>query len=356
VKADLGVSIIELSDSYQWDEVVEATDGHDAFHHAAYHDAMANASQVLLVVVTRGSAIWALPLELRPLGALDDGRGCYDATSAYGYSGPTWTDDWRAEDHLAAWNAVASELTGRGVVTTFLRLHPLRPDPPVLPPASVLKDQGGVVLMDLGDDAEAYWSALRKKQKNELRRAARDGLSARSLGLDGLQTFHRLYDETMLRLSSRSEYRFASDRLERLLTARHFKARIVEVSGASAVLASGIFISHGSTAHYFLSGSASHHAHGSRPTRLMIHHAREVLACDGCRTLNLGGGRGASDDSLFAFKAGFSASRARFRSVRWVLDLKRYRSICRRAGVVPSPLAEGWFPAYRRPAPSPGNH
>jgi hypothetical protein len=72
---------------------------------------------------------------------------------------------------------------------------------------------------------------------------------------------------------------------------------------------------------------------------------RRWAAERGDRVIHLGGGRGGSNDSLFAFKARFSPRRHEFYTGRWVLDPRRYDRL---AQLAPDP-DPGYFPPYRAP-------
>ncbi|MCB1993133.1 MAG: hypothetical protein KDG49_16900, partial [Geminicoccaceae bacterium] len=72
--------------------------------------------------------------------------------------------------------------------------------------------------------------------------------------------------------------------------------------------------------------------------------------------VHLGGGVGGRDDGVLRFKTSFGPGRARFRTVRAVLDPDRYAALTRaRAaslGVAVQALEQtGFFPAYRAELP-----
>ncbi|MBV9999230.1 MAG: aminotransferase class I/II-fold pyridoxal phosphate-dependent enzyme [Verrucomicrobia bacterium] len=74
----------------------------------------------------------------------------------------------------------------------------------------------------------------------------------------------------------------------------------------------------------------------------------------GARVFHLGGGVGASQDSLFHYKAGFSDRRHDFAIWRWVVQPGLYRELCARRARVHElqglePASPDYFPAYRCP-------
>ena len=341
--------IVPADAVHEWDTAVDQTSNHDAFHHWAYVTAMASGAPILLVVRS-GSEAWMLPLEIE---AHDVGphRGVRTARSVYGYSGPVWTAGWKVGLTPAAWAAVQATLHRLGVVSVLLRLHPTIAPPHAWPAGAAVRNEGEVVLMPLERDETTYWSAMRGGHRKNLRRAIREGLT---WSVDdspaALASFGNLYHATMDRIGARDEYRFGVDQLERLRSSDAFKSYIVAVTDGAALLASGIFLQHKQHAHYFLSGSRPDRQYGSRPTRLMLHHARSILLRDGSTYMNLGGGLGARRDALFEFKSEFSSRTASFNTVRWVVYNDAYIRACSAAGIetVPHP-SEGWFPAFLDP-------
>ena len=349
----LDVEVVTADRACEWDGYVNQAPAHDAFHHRDYVAAVAR-GEPLLLVVRRSAALWMLPVEVYQshLGAVD----VIDARSAYGYSGPIWTRDWPDDEHESAWQHAFDVLSECGVVTLLLRLHPTLPHPPVWPRGAVARHEGDVVVMplDIGDDA--YWGTMRRGHRKNLRRALREELVAQVETMpSSISDFYSVYAATMDRLDARDAYRFGTDTFTQIIQSPELSARLVTVRDPTRLLAAGIFLAHGPCGHYYLSGSESQHAYGSRPTRLMVHHARGLLASEGCSTLNLGGGLGAQRDALFAFKSEFSETTRPYYTVRCVLDGERYGALCHAAGMKESPaLDDGWFPAYLAPAPTPG--
>lgn len=88
------------------------------------------------------------------------------------------------------------------------------------------------------------------------------------------------------------------------------------------------------------------------PTKLLIHAAGGWYRQQGVKTLHLGGGLGAGNDSLFQFKAGFSKKRALFHTCRIILNKDRYDALTamhqKQTGLAQKEATD-YFPAYRAP-------
>ncbi|MGI9648350.1 MAG: GNAT family N-acetyltransferase, partial [Acidimicrobiia bacterium] len=119
---------------------------------------------------------------------------------------------------------------------------------------------------------------------------------------------------------------------------------VVRVGGEIAC--AGIFSEVSGVVEYHLGGTAEAHRKLG-PTRLLFHHMTRWAKSRGNRTLHLGGGVGAAEDSLFHFKSGFSPNRATFQSWRVVCDPVVVASASAAAGPAGS---DGFFPPYRRAA------
>ena len=79
-------------------------------------------------------------------------------------------------------------------------------------------------------------------------------------------------------------------------------------------------------------------------TKLMIAQAIDWARARRNRWLHLGGGVGARADGVFAFKAGFSQLRWRFRTLRVIADETQYRELSGLANVDPIPATTDFFP------------
>ena len=112
------------------------------------------------------------------------------------------------------------------------------------------------------------------------------------------------------------------------------------------VASAGLFFEHDGIIHYHLGATAEEHLRRA-PSKLMFDHVRRWGQERGARVLDLGGGVGGAEDSLFLFKAGFSPLRARFHTLRLVIDAERY---ARLTGAEHIADLSGYFPAYRRPS------
>ena len=267
------------------------------------------------------------PFLVRPL---PDGR-C-DLTTAYGFGGPSGQGDWRA-----AFLAACRE---RGVVSEFVRFHPLRGNQRYAgDDVSVTPVQEMVVLEVDADDDELVRRMV-PQARNKLRKAGRAGLRAEP-GRD-LERFWRLYTDAMRELDADPSY---------LLQLDYFRA--LDRLGDGLLLldagtAAALFLCGGGAMHYFLSASTAE-GRRSAAVNLIIFEAMRIARDRGLCRLSLGGGL-RDGDPLHAFKRSFGPGSADYAVGSAVHDRAAYERLCTASGAAPG---ERFFPAYRRPSAAP---
>jgi hypothetical protein len=322
---------------------------HDFFHLPSYAALQAAwiQGEAVALHVRDGQAELLLPLIVRPIG-----EGSYDATSPYGYSGPVVSAAADADFIGGALAAGMALLAAEGLVSLFVRCHPLI-DTPVPGTLGKLVEHGDTVVVDLGLEEAELWRQTRRDHRNQISRALRLGHRVVfDTDRQHERAFERLYLDTMSRLDARSEYRYDSGYFEGLRSALGDRLRLVVVEIDGVVAAGALFVTTCGIVQYHLSGSDERYRK-DRPTKLLIHAARGWAREQGHRWLHLGGGLGAANDSLLEFKAGFSELRRPFRTFRAILRPDAYRSLLGARSGSAIDDETGYFPAYRAPGAEP---
>jgi len=319
---------------------------HDFYHLPKYVALCATHEQgePLALYVTNASCSLLLPLVKRGIPGSDR----TDVTSPYGYPGPLVCGTDAPEFLQEALVCGMETLLEAGVVSAFIRLHPLLNASPPQGLGTIV-EHGKTVSVDLTLPNDMLWAQMRPNHRRDIRRAIQLGYVA---GLDeafeGFGSFKRLYRLTMARRSASPYYFFGDAYFDRLRDALGERLRLFTVAKDNAIAAAGLFVEIDGIVQYHLSGSAD--ALGNvQPTKLMLDCVRRWGKQRGDRYLHLGGGVSGADDSLFWFKAGFSPQRHPFRTVRIVLDEGEYRRLV----TVRDPLLDpgdrsAFFPQYRR--------
>lgn len=321
---------------------------HDVYHLPEYTEISARyegGEPVAFLAASEGTEV-LLPLRIRELpGALHAPPDWRDAASPYGYPGPLATDPADSHGVEACLTAIMGAARAAGLVSAFVRLHPLL-SPPVgtVGLAGEVEAHGSVVYLDLTRSEEELWSQVRSNHRRGIRKLTRQGYSVTMDDWDTYTEFVRVYEATMRRVDASPFYFFSTPYYDDLRCALldHVHLCTVRTRGGH-VAAAGIFFETAGIVQYHLGGTADEFV-SDAPSKLMFHAVREWARARGNRVLHLGGGLGGRSDSLFHFKSGFSSLRASFHTLRVAFDDARYTDLLRRAG---AEQATGFFPAYR---------
>jgi len=331
-------------DAPEWAEVLAAT-RHDVYHLPGYVSTSAPADggrAVALFVEESADRRLLIPLVLR--AASDD---LTDATSPYGYPGPLVTGEPSIAFVGEAMKHGIARLREAGVVSLFIRLHPLITVDGLERVGAVVPHGEGVII-DLSLSEEELWRQTRANHRRDINRSTRSGHTFAFETSDGsYATFKRLYLETMQRLSASDYYMFDDAYFESLRTSLgdHLHLAIVRID--DEIAAAALFTSVCGIVQLHLAGWDDGLARQS-PTKLLYHQVRSWARQRGDRWMNLGGGLGSEEDSLLHFKLGFSPLTRTFRSLRVIVDTREYQRLVAESDPTPDPtMAQDYFPAYR---------
>jgi hypothetical protein len=342
----------------QWADFLEHTE-HDFYHLPSYVEFCAandGGTACAAHVDDHGRSL-LLPLILRPVPPFRRQRHSRDATSPYGYPGPLVRCEPAAQVDgflSAAVAAIVERLRHDEIVSLFVRSHPLL-SPPLEVDCATVVTHGRTVSVDLTRTSDELWRQTAKGHRTEIAKAEREGVGVRfDETFEHLPAFASMYRDTMARRHAAPDYHFPDAYfagLQRALSTR-LRLGVVEIDGAFA--AGGLFVFTGGLVEYHLSATDARFER-QRPTKLLLHFVRTWAAARGLTRFHLGGGVGGHEDTLFAFKAGFSPDRQPFQTLRAVCDEEAYGELVRSAAPDATPDAAlddraGFFPAYRRKA------
>lgn len=274
-----------------------------------------------------------LPLVLREIG----GQGYFDATNAYGFGGPwvTGSPDVPAfRRYVDAW---AKE---HRVVATFLQFHPLFDIHPAIADAFGVQKTGESVVWDLqSDDLVGQMAA---NHRRNWRRAVRAGVEAKiTYQPTETESFRRLYEIGMQRLSVRSFYWFPDEYWTRLGQQLGPRSLQVEAVYEGRTIASVWCLLGNNTLHFHLNG-ATDEGRDLRGT-FVAHLAAAQWGQDhGFAIGHLGGG---AHEALLDFKQRFDPASARrdFSVATLIHDAAEYQRFS--AGLPET----NFFPPWRDP-------
>lgn len=292
--------------------------------------------------------------ELPPeLGAPTSWR---DAISPYGYSGPITTTGLPVDRLRRTLRELADVAREHDIVSAFIRLNPLREIPTTaFDDLGTVVNHGRVVYVDLSKTHDEFWAETQSSHRRHIARLRRLGYTVTMGDWTAYPDFQAIYETTMQRRAASAFYHFSANYFTELRNRLGDRVQLCTVRAPDGeVAAGGLFLVAGGIANYHLGGSAESHL-SKAPSKLMLDFARGWAKGLGLSFLNLGGGFGGREGSLYEFKRGFSRLQAPFQSVRIVFDQHRYDELVRARDRLWSDDAseDTFFPSYRRPHTSP---
>jgi hypothetical protein len=274
-----------------------------------------------------------------------------DAISPRGFAGPVVGPGVGTADPTFVDRAVAKLveiLRGSGVVSAFVRLHPLL-EPPLDPlrRAGDVLDLGDTVSVDLALSEDEMWGQTRHMHRRSINKAGRAGYTVRiDEGWERLDDFVAAYGQSMARLDATGFWRLSADYFRAFRAALGDRVSLCVVEREGELAGAALLTEENGIAEYHAAGTMDAHVAAS-PSKLIIDFARRWAKARGDRVLHLTGST-RKGDSLIDFKLGFSPRLHPMHFWRFVADPEAYDALCRRAGIAPDDPS-GFFPAYRRP-------
>ena len=330
---------------------------HDVYHLPAYAALEADwiGATPLAFRYFEGDAAMLIVLLERPTPS---GRA-RDTVSPYGYACPVFTPGVDAAFHARALAAFQHAARARGLVTSFMRLHPLLLS--ALGAASDLaggawreEERGVTLTMPMVGGEACFLTGLARGHRAGVRRLREAGGRLVLDTPDVWAAFPEIYRKTMEKVGAGDSYFYSDDYIARFraeLAAHVHCAGIAAADGT--IMCAGLFTQVGDILQYHLSGTAEGFARQA-PMKLLLVAMRAWAATNGIAHFHLGGGLGAKRDSLYAFKQQFGGTEWPFRTVSVIHDIEAYAAECaRRSEEARSALLpqSDFFPLYRAPLP-----
>ena len=255
-----------------------------------------------------------------------------DVVTPYGYGGPVGGD-------ATFWPAYEEWARDRGVVSTFVRFHPLYANQRDAP---IHVDPLAPTVVWRRDAERDLLGGLHWKHRNKVRKAENAGATVSAA--QGLGEFVPLYEDTMRRVDADDFYFFEPVYWETLAGLGDALVRFdAEIDGE--VVATALCLATQPWLHYHLSGTTDTGRSTGSSTLVLLEAARWAQE-QGFERFHLGGGLGGKQDSLHHFKARFDPEGLVDAAVgKAIHDEDAYRELSGgEAGY------DGFFPAYRAEA------
>jgi len=258
--------------------------------------------------------------------------GPTDVITPYGYGGPIGAGFWEPYEEWCRAN---------GVVTTFVRFHPLYANHRDVPPSVEVELLGGTIAWRLDEEGDLF-----ERMHRHHRRVARKALAAgveptAAVAPESLEPFRSLYEQTMERQAAAGFYYFPPEYWRALETDLRGHVVLFEAGDDAKLLC----FAAPPWLHYHLGASSDAGRKLGAGTLLFLEAARWAQEL-GYTRFHLGGGVGGRRDSLYEFKLRFDPGGELEAAIgKAIHDEHAYRAL---AG--PQAGLDGFFPAYRAPA------
>ncbi|GID94616.1 GNAT family N-acetyltransferase [Amorphoplanes digitatis] len=334
-----GAALLEPDDA-AWTDALSRI-RHDVYHLPEYVriDAGLSGGAPAAYRYDEAGQVLLLPLVLRPVPDTD----LRDAISPYGYPGPVAdTADPAFWSRAAA--AMTESLRALGVITAFVRLHPLlRAPAAALAEAGTVVQHGETVSVDLSLTPEQMWHQTHRTHRNQINKARRAGVSVVFDDWDRYDAWIGTYHATMRRVGAADFYFFTAEHFHRLRAALGERMHLAAALSADGDLLGGnLFFEYDGFMHTHL--QATRDGGVQYADKLLYDEVRRWGRDRGNSIYHLGGGLGGASDSLFAYKAAFAAGRQAFHTWRVVADPDAFEKL---AGPPTPEALAGRFPPYR---------
>ncbi len=334
-------ALVEV-DPEAWDALLEDLNGADAYLRRGYVESASvlDEGRAVFLHLAEGDGHVVFPGVVRDVPG---GSGLVDVTTPYGYGGPVGLGveppARRFYELYDAW------CRANGVVTTFLRFHPLFANWRHAPPGVRLDRLADTATWPL-DAGEDLLAGMHQMHRRGVRKAARSGVEVTiDAAPEALDDFVALYEEGMRRRSAEAFYFFPAAYWPALREGLGEALVRLDARLDGELLASHLLLATPPWLHYHL-GATSERGFALGASKLLFLESARFGRENGFAELHLGSGLGGREDSLWQFKQRLSPAPGRqFWIGKLVHDAEGYAALAGTSSL------DGFFPAYRTPAP-----
>lgn len=338
-----------IKDKKLWNDTLALIEQVDFYHTYDYHQLSKNDDELpILIKYTDGSTTLVLPLLLRPI---QNTTYC-DAISVYGYAGVLAVNINEKFQKEIFHNELKACFEEYKIVSVFSRLHPyIDYQKQLLEGLGSITTLGKVVYIDLKESLDDQRKMFNRRMKTYLNTSRKTCTVIESKCKDHIDEFINLYRGTMIRVNADKHYFFSEKYFQELLSSEDFTAKLLLAihKETQEIRGCALFIEKGPFVQYHLS-ALDEDFNDPSAIKLIIDEMRIQSTKAGFKYLNLGGGRGSNEDSLFAFKRSFSKKFQEFKVWKYVVDEKAYNMLVANhlRGLDENDILDTkFFPAYR---------
>jgi hypothetical protein len=330
-----------------WDKLVSTCEFADSYHTFDYHHtAKAEAEVPVLIHYTENDKSVVLPLLIRNI----DSSIYKDATSVYGYAGPI-TSQSSSDFNIRLFQKELNQcFREQKIISVFSRLNSFIPyQESFLLKMGSTETLGKVVYIDLKETLDEQWKLYHRRLRTYINKS-RTIYKIKNANISAdLDSFIDLYYENMRRVNANAAYFFDKKYFLDLINSSDFETEVLlAISRMTGEVAGGaMFLKKNEIIQYHLSGTSERYL-DLNPIKLLIDEMRIRGKQENYSYLNLGGGVGAKEDSLFYFKSGFSKYTLPFKVWKYIVNRNVYEDlVLQRKDIQYCQKTLQYFPRYR---------
>lgn len=333
-----------------WGSIIDFSDDSDFYHTYDYHYLSKKDNETpILIEYTEGDKIITLPLFIRKI----EGTEYFDATSVYGYAGPTTSNINDKFDNSLFKKELHSLFLQKNIISVFSRLNPFVHDQEnILKGLGQIASLGKIVCIDLTKDLDQQKADYHKRLRTYINKARKQCSVRLAKSAGDIEEFIAMYYENMERVKADESYFFGKEYFYKLLNTKEFETDLLLAihNDSQEIIGGAMFIKKNKIVQYHLSGAKEEFL-ALNAIKLVIDEMRIRASNENYTFLNLGGGVGTKEDSLFYFKTGFSKDYKTFKLWKYIVNEKIYEDLVLKkhpkefANVHKS--CDDYFPCYR---------
>ena len=302
------LSVYTLEDCEKWDQIVRSFKQYDTYWLCGYVKGFQiHGDGEPLLIYYEDSAIRGINVVMKRdvaddphfKGKIETGK-YFDFATPYGYGG--WIIE--GEDTEALFSAYASWIEKKGIISEFVRFHPMVKNHDRCTEFYEVIQLGEVVHMELSSP-EDIWSNIISKNRNVIRKAIKNDVKIYNGRFPSIyEKFRTIYNVTMDKDDAEEYYYFKEPFYDSVLNDLSQNAQVFWAEKDGQVIAASIMLAANGRMNYHLSGSLREFS-SLAPGNLILYTAALWGCANGYKTFYLGGGVGSGEDSLFKFKRAF---------------------------------------------------
>lgn len=335
-----------------WGSLINFKEDSEYYHTYDYHLLSKNENETpVLIEYTEGDKTIILPLLIRKI----EGTEYFDATSVYGYSGPKAINIEDSFDNALFRKELQSLFLKNNIVSVFSRLNPfVQGQESILNGLGQISSHGRIVYIDLTKDLDQQKAGYNKRLRTYINKARRQSTVRLAESNEEIEAFIAMYYENMKRVNADESFFFKKKYFFDLLNAKEFETDLLLAihNDSQEIIGGAMFIKKNKIVQYHLSGTKEEFL-ALDAIKLVIDEMRIRASNENYTYLNLGGGVGTKEDSLFYFKKGFSKDYKTFKLWKYIVNKEVYEELVlkkhQKDGSIVYEKCDEYFPCYRSP-------